>query len=66
MEVILEEFISRIESFHIHVIYFYFRLSITVPINSISVLHREAIKPPWCLTRVGLRGVTTFIQERRL
>ena len=42
VEVILEGFISGIESFHI--IYFYFHLSITQKINRISVLHREAIK----------------------
>ena len=59
VEVILEGFISGIESFHI--IYFYFR-----PINRICVLHRQAIKLSWRLTRDGLRGVTTFIQETRL
>ena len=59
MEVILEGFICGIESFHI--IYFYFHLSKSVPINRIIELHREAIKLPSCLTRVGLRGVTTFI-----
>ena len=61
VEVILEYFISEIESFH--VIYFYFHRSIT---QKLSVLHREAIKLPWRLTRARLRGVTTFIQETRL
>ena len=67
MEVILEGFICEIESFHI--IYFLSPKSLICPNKQdyrISVLHREAIKLPSCLTRVGLRGVTTFIQERRL
>ena len=71
VEVILEGFISEIESFHIPVIYFHFHLSITQKLNlsqytGLSVLHWEAIKIPWRLTRAGLRGVTNFIQKTRL